>query len=92
MIQKNTAKILSQGKMVILFRLNDADIPFHGCAEWSELRRSGGSCYGTSRMQIKIRCVPFLIDQQIGRNVEEILQQSTEEAVSRAPWQQGPKQ
>lgn len=78
--------------MVILFKLNDTDIPVHGCVEWSELRRSGGSCYATSSMQIKMRYVLFLIDQQIGRNVEEILQQSTEEAVSRALWQQELKQ
>lgn len=86
-----TAKILSQGKMLILFKLNVIDIPLRGCAEWAELRRSGGSCYGLSRMQIRMRCALFLIDQQIGKNKplsvwtqRTFLQQSTEDAVSRA--------
>lgn len=63
MIQ-NRKTSLSQGKMIILLQLNDIDIPPRGCAEWAELRWSGGSCYGLSLMQINMGSSHFLFDQQ----------------------------
>lgn len=47
--------------MVILLQLNDSDIPPHECAEWPELRWSGGSCYGLSVMQINVGSGPFCL-------------------------------
>lgn len=51
----------SQGKMIILLQLSDVDIPPHECAEWPELRWSGGSGYGLSVMQINIGSGHFFV-------------------------------
>lgn len=81
-IIQNRKTTLSQEKMIILLQLNDIDIPPHECAEWPELRWSGGSCYGLSVMQINMGSGHFLFDQQ-GKH-EQISHSSRRKFYSRA--------
>lgn len=93
MIQ-NRKTTLSQGKMIILLQLNDIDIPPHECAEWPELRWSGGSCYGLSVMQINMASGHFMFDQQ--RKHEQIslssrrkfdIRAQSQQSQCQLPWQ-----